>query len=157
PLLFLLTVLISGTALSQENYYYYKGKKIPLEIRKSKLGINSSELQKIQNYRLTKKNLQTIVINEENPEIVEIIFQNDLTENEYIQEKKELKDKGIINVFPFYKKNSYNTITTSSQFYIKLREQSDLEKLKEIADILKVEILGSNEFMPLWYKLDLNN
>jgi len=50
--------------------------------------------------------------------------------------------------------NSYNdTLNFSNLFYVRLKDEKDVELLEKMAKETKVEILGNNEFMPRWFTL----
>jgi len=53
--------------------------------------------------------------------------------------------------------NSNNdTLNFSNLFYVRLRDEKDVELLEKMAKETNVEILGNNEFMPLWFTLSCN-
>ena len=59
----------------------------------------------------------------------------------------------IIYKSPFYKSSLGEEIGISHLFYVKLKSEKDKDKLIELAIKNNVEIIGNNEFMPLWYTL----
>jgi len=42
-------------------------------------------------------------------------------------------------------------------FYVKLKQSNDLNLLENFASSQKVEVIGSNPLMPLWYTLACQN
>ena len=63
----------------------------------------------------------------------------------------------IIYKSPFYKSSLGEEIGISHLFYVKLKSEKDKDKLIELAIKNNVEIIGNNEFMPLWYTLSCDN
>ena len=63
----------------------------------------------------------------------------------------------IIYKSPFYKSSLGEEIGISHLFYVKLKSEKDKDKLIELATKNNVEIIGNNEFMPLWYTLSCDN
>lgn len=63
----------------------------------------------------------------------------------------------IIYNSSFYKSSSGEDIGISPLFYVKLKSDSDKDKLIYLANKYHVEVLGNNEFMPLWYTLSCDN
>jgi subtilisin family serine protease len=60
---------------------------------------------------------------------------------------------GIIYQSDFYTDSSGESIGISHLFRVKLKTDSDKDKLYEMADKYKVEVLGYNEFLTTWYTL----
>ncbi|MDG1452148.1 MAG: S8 family serine peptidase [Polaribacter sp.] len=55
------------------------------------------------------------------------------------------------------RQNNIESITISNIFYVKLKNSTDLNLLQQVANQKNVNIIHQNIFMPLWYKLELNN
>lgn len=63
----------------------------------------------------------------------------------------------VIYEAPCYTSTSGNELALSHLFYVKLKSENDEDKLQTLADESNVEILGNNEYMPLWYTLSCSN
>lgn len=74
---------------------------------------------------------------------------------------KELgKSSDIVYSAPFYENiDNGRDFGISHLFYVKLKTKEDKDFLIDFASKLRVEILGNNEYMPLWYTLscDMNS
>lgn len=68
---------------------------------------------------------------------------------------KELgKSSDIVYSAPFYENiDNGGDFGISHLFYVKLKTKEDKDLLIDLASKLRVEILGNNEYMPLWYTL----
>lgn len=62
-------------------------------------------------------------------------------------------NESIIYESPFYNLENGKEVGISHLFYVKLKSQTNLNDLMRMALANKVEILGNNEYMPLWYTL----
>ncbi len=61
------------------------------------------------------------------------------------------------NNISFSRGDNIDPIQISEIFYIKLKKPSDLTILKQTANQKNATVLQQNKFMPLWYKLKLND
>ena len=176
---------------TNDTYYYYKGKKIFLEIDYNRISISlrgKNAVKKIKsifnkNTRSFSKSTLTEITQDYAKTSVIEIDTSTFNKNKS-RRKKSVKNQGVSKRFyteaSFSKtysdkeyKNlleSYNNITNiqaapafltkegkkmglSNKFYVKLKKQEDLNDLLEKAKELKVEILGRDKFMPLWFTL----
>lgn len=64
------------------------------------------------------------------------------------------KEDGIVYHSPFYiVGEDTEALGVSNLFYVKLKSRGDFGKLEELAKEYKVEILGDNKLLPLWFTL----
>ena len=64
------------------------------------------------------------------------------------------KIDGIVYHSPFYiVGDATEAYGVSNLFYVKLKSRDDFGKLEELAKEYKVEILGDNKLLPLWFTL----
>ena len=64
------------------------------------------------------------------------------------------KEDGIVYHSPFYiVGDATEAYGVSNMFYVKLKSRDDFGKLEELAKEYKVEILGDNKLLPLWFTL----
>lgn len=64
------------------------------------------------------------------------------------------KEDGIVYHSPFYiVGDATEAYGVSNLFYVKLKSRDDFGKLEELAKEYKVEILGDNKLLPLWFTL----
>jgi subtilisin family serine protease len=57
----------------------------------------------------------------------------------------------------FKRQNNLPTISISDIFYVKIKTPTELPILQQVASEKNVTIIHQNKYMPLWYKLKLNN
>ncbi len=92
-------------------------------------------------------NLNTIVPPKE--KIKEwIVIQTEDKEAQPIKDNEE-----VLYESSFYCTNDGDTIGVSHLFYVKLKSEKDIDKLKQIAVDNNIKILGNNKYMPLWFVL----
>jgi subtilisin family serine protease len=151
---------ILSSLVINDSYYWYHGKKISISPTNGKFFILYHSYQK---EKLDFKN--TKVSGCENSVIMGLEkVTTDTHANDYnwaiiedFDEKqiKELKGKGIITYYsPYYISSiGNNKIGISNLFYVKLKNEKDIKLLKQIANEHKVEILGRNKKLPLWFTL----
>ena len=149
----LLFLCISITNAQNNDYYYYKGEKIPLRLDRQSLTVSMFK-------GFTKSSLRGLnikKINAQNSEGIEystIEYQTKPTDKEYNQNLKKLKNNGSVRtVSPNFIGKNGEKIGMSDYFYVKLKKPSDFEKLKQLAKENHVRIIEQNRFMPLWYTL----
>lgn len=151
-----LTTNTRSTNETGTHYYWYNGKQIKLNIKDGNKYIlfTSTDTSKI------KANLISPIIGKEfvissgilrvDPKIQEAKYRWDIVST---STRALNTNVNIIYEGPCFESETGHLITLTHLFYVKLRDPSDLSKLQEIAAANKVTILGSNEFMPLWYTL----
>lgn len=59
----------------------------------------------------------------------------------------------IVYVGRYFTNSDGKEVGLSHLFYVKLKKESDLQKLEKLAESHNVEIIGNNEYMPLWFTL----
>lgn len=164
-ILFLLFSFLSLHA--QNDYYWYKGNKVPLEKNSKKKFIlfedvrDSTELKKV----LDNSNIKILKYGK-----------SDLANNLVPYNQKEIKIKNwatvsgisgfdknfnglaqIIYESSFYTTKEGAEAGLSHLFYVKIKNKEDLSILEKFAIENKVEIVGQNKFMPLWFTLACSN
>ena len=149
----LLFLGIGITNAQNNDYYYYKGEKIPLRLDRQSLTVSMFK-------GFTKSSLRGLnikKINTQNSEGIEystIEYQTKPTDKEYNQNLKKLKNNGSVRtVSPNFLGQNGEKIGMSDYFYVKLKKTGDFRKLKQLARKKKVRIIEQNQFMPLWYTL----
>ncbi|WP_109098184.1 S8 family serine peptidase [Aquimarina sp. AU58] len=171
-ILSLLLFSITGYGQNQlDNYYYYKGEKVFLDIDTKTISIsfegensinslknNSNEISEIiedrtraivdviGNSAKQRKNIKAYY--------VEISAKRELTKKEYVSKIENFKKyNNTLMVSPTYKTKVGKRIGLSNNFHVKLKKAKDVDILFKYAKEFNVEVLGNNEFMPLWFTL----
>ncbi|HEX2900249.1 MAG TPA: S8 family peptidase, partial [Bacteroidia bacterium] len=165
----------SSALMSQQYHYYYRGAQVPLELNTGYAymllnGVQSAaDLQKIVGdaevtlfapFETERKlNKTEICVKQASgTHWAEIRFAQKLSPDAYAKRLQELRnDARVLNATPYYKseRSPNERIGISTLLYVKLRDAADAQSLKRLAADNKVEILGQNKFMPLWYTLSV--
>lgn len=148
-ILFVISCSIHATA--QTDYYYYKGKKIPLTLNDKKVCVSTSKDNKDVCDRIRANVLVLDTIRDE-------------TFETYIITQSDFKN---LTSLDFWEKDAKSVIVTSSYFYenkelfsspylnVKLKKEDDLDLLTSYAEKFRLKIIRNSPFMPLWYILSL--
>ena len=142
---------------AQDNYYYYKGDKVPLTLDKGSVRVsvfNNLRKSSLSNLNFKKINLKESNNTNQSIRYGTIEYQSTPSDLEYAQKMKALKKlENIRTVSPNFITENGEKIGMSDYFYVKLKKAGDFEKLKQLADQKGTKIIEQNEFMPLWYTL----
>lgn len=159
-LFFLIAFLFAFVSKGQSNnFYYYRGEKIGLELDKKSLNI--SVFQNFQRDNLKKFNLKAYSLENDlsQKEIstlryARIEFAETLTDLEYFERLHEIKKiGGVRTVSPSFLTGDDIEIGLSDYLYVKLKRSKDYRYLAEKALEYNIEIVEQDEYMPLWYTL----
>ena len=139
------------------DYYWYKGEKIELSKSRSKKYI----LFKTGNEQAVRTSLKNTASYISGKVVLALNFLNPESEKEQaecrwmIVEKRDMQKSipEIIYDGPCFISKEGKELTLSHLFYVKLKNTGDLSQLQKTASVNKVEILGNNRNMPLWYTL----
>lgn len=158
-LAFILATIQVALYAQSNPYYYYKSNKVYVSIDKSALTISTFE--EFQKQSLTSLNLKYFDLQNDVSQPINstlkyatIEFQSEPNNTEYLQKITSIKNvSGIRTVYPnFIGKNGIK-IGLSDYLYVKLKNSNDYSILHQKAIDFDLEIIGQNEFMPLWYTL----
>ena len=170
--LFLLCSLIAVGQSNPAYFYYYKNKKVPLSLHTEyvylvmKPGVTSKAQLALylgQNPEITKFSQSKVgqTLRTENSTAAqsseywaEVKLDSRLPYNEQVNQLKN--NPAVALVAPYFKNETEEKIGLSNYFYVKLRNEYDLNLLLETAESTRTEIVGQNRFMPLWYTLKCN-
>ena len=162
-------------AQKSDFYYYNKGNRIDLTVDSTHLFVVSEGKLQLQNTARTRameydvscssrsyvyKNV--VPIQKRRSITPEVYFStleipDDVTVSQYDALVERIKaEENIWQVLPSFTSNG-KTINISNNFYVKLKSSDDLGKLQQLALQYGVEIVGNNEFAPLWYTLSCNS
>ncbi|WMJ72382.1 S8 family peptidase [Cytophagaceae bacterium ABcell3] len=163
---FLLLLLCAGlfnTVLAQSEYYWYKGEKMPLtrkddqrfvlfknenitpERRQKALGdvdVKASGTEALAGITPYKGRV---------PKMPQWAIVETKQKNSRLSNREEIAYEA-----PAYVSSTNAEAVLSNLLYVKLKHKNDLQALEQAAKKHKVDIVGSNEFMPLWYTLACN-
>jgi subtilisin family serine protease len=151
--------------VAQSDYYWHENQKIYLEkipnkkfviiddainskIRFKQMFDNDDSINIVNferdNVLKTINPFESLKATEKNWAVIESsnIADYTLTDNEY-----------ILYEAPFYITANGIEVGVSHLFYVRLHDEIDIVKLEQLAKQNKVEILGNNYYMPLWFTL----
>ena len=150
---------------AQENYYYYQGEKLHLETNKehiylvlndhietkSQLKELIKEVGEIQKFESNNTHRSLSSDAENNWAEVRLIKKN-MSDASYYELLQKLKnEKGIDIASPYFYDQAGNNMALSQYYYVKLKNEDELDKLMDYTNRTKTKIIGQNKFMPLWY------
>lgn len=161
-------------AQQSEYYYYYKGERIALTVDSTRLYVvtegefqpQSAARANTVKYNISKS-VRSYVYNNVVPlqkqrtTTPEVYFSTvdvseGLTASQYDVLIENVKaEKDVWQVLPSFTIDG-NRVDITNNFYVKLKSYDDFEDLQQMAIQQGFEIVGSNEFMPLWYTLSCN-
>lgn len=147
--------VISGSihTIAQTNYYYYKGKKIPLFINDSKICVSIPKEEK-----LSERILTTVkVLNKIKDETFDIFVIN---RSEYeklssLDSWKEYATSAIIT--PSFITADNVEVFASPYLNVQLKSEQDITLLSSYAEKYGLRIVKQVPLMPLWYILVLTH
>ena len=149
--LFLPMFLMGQT--TDEYYYYYNGKRIPLELNRDYVSISSKKVE-VSNLPNNVSVQGRPALSEEGNYLREIRIGENITEKTYMNRISLLeKDRDIISILPYFKTKNNDKIGVSNYFFVKLKKDSDEDLLYSFAKSHKCIVVNKNKFMPLWYTL----
>ncbi|MCL2039207.1 MAG: S8 family serine peptidase [Bacteroidetes bacterium] len=132
-ILSLFVILYSVPTFSQD-YYWFKEEKVSIKkIEHRNYYLFFDAQQKIENLEINSKRVFNKTLN---------WALGNFEENELVE-----------YVSPAVIIPSNDTLNFSNLFYVRLKDKKDVGLLERTAKENNVEILGNNEFMPLWYTL----
>ena len=149
-LMMILFIISCSIYTIAQDYYYYKGNKIPLTLNEKKVCVSMSKDNKDVSDKI-RANIQILdTIRDETFETF-IITHSDfkkLTAQDFWEEDA----KSVILTSSYYIKNN-KEVFASPYFYVKLKKEEDIDLLTSYAEKYRFTIVRQNSFMPLWYIL----
>ena len=160
--IFVLLMLIKG-ASAQQTFYYYEGKKIPLDISTEKIYVKFKE-GKTENQ---KRQIITSIPFIKTPEKKNLDHPNsiavlDISDGRSISEVKSVietlkKDKDVVVANSFVRFVADSILQgITEQFIVKLKSPADFEYLKKLAKETNTQLQNQNEFESSIYTLIAN-
>lgn len=142
--------LLSGNNTDSADYYYYKGKKIPLISNANKICVSiPKESEKISENIIA--NVQILnTISDERFDIF-VISQSDLEKLTLSDSWK--KDVKSVLISPSYKSIDNAELFSTPYLNIRLKKEQDIDILNSYAEKYGLKIVKQDHLMPLWYIL----
>jgi len=160
-------------AQQEKPFYYYKGEKFYLQVDYARISVISEGRFDVDNAKtLTTQTfsvanegksytMQNVIPIDEDLKMVqykeifitEMEFSEMLKQTNYYDIIQQLsKGDNIVKVLPAHTVLGQK-LGISNNFYVKLFKEEDRNSLFELADKHSIQVLGYNEFMPLWFTL----
>ena len=158
-------------AQQSEYYYYYKGERIDLTVDSTRLYVVSEgkfQPQSTARTRTAEYNISqssksyvynnVVPLQKQRAATPEVYFSTlDVPEGTTAAQYDALvakvkAEKDVWQVLPSFTSDG-KLLNISNNIYVKLKSADDLGKLQQMAAQYGLEIIGNNEFMPLWYTL----
>jgi subtilisin family serine protease len=174
-LLLMLPFLNSYGQSDSKYFYYYQGKKVSLEPDRQTIAISwegDFNSARVTSLTASKKGKLSSIIEDHTGNNVVSVDQKALlsknlktyyfevssnltnTPTDYERQIASYKSEpNVIMASPCFKFHDGKKMGLTNNLYVKLKSTADLELLYEQATKMNLEILGYNEFMPLWFTL----
>ena len=178
-------LLISSNALidvhaqggEEDYYYYFKNDKIQLELNTEYLYITTPNIEHLSSSKITAlTNKEKSVVSGVNtldqtlnriPNEVntvkefywkEIAFNRAKPKGAYEELLTSFKSSSNpVIASPYFNDPSGKKIAVTNYFFVKLKKDSDIKILKNFVSQHKLELVGQNKFMPLWYVVSVTS
>jgi hypothetical protein len=150
-----------GSAFAQGSYsYYYKGEQIPLTLNKEFLNVTvkgDANIKKMEELGF-KYEGQVSAATNETAAIVKVRFGNEPSDVVFYQKMNALKHiDGVLHVSLYFERgHGAPPIGTSGNFFVKLKNEGDVDRLKELAASRNISIVKQVPYMPTWYILSID-
>lgn len=171
--LFILSINAQQKLLDNQ-FYYYRDKKVNLQIDSSRIYVisegrsflnNTKGVIKTKNLSVqrqgqiyTRQNVKplngvTKIYQNKEIDISEIDFSKKIKQADYSDIIQNLSKEDSVIKVGFTYTISNKKFGISNNFYVKLYKEDDMNNLINLANKYSIQILGINEFMPLWVTL----
>lgn len=161
-LFFLLGIMsLIETSMAQSMYYYFDGKKMPLEINKEKVNILIPKEKDIATFNtaypesMQKGIIENSLFHGAVLDLEKDNLKNDKDLKNQIAKQLSLVKKTDLLILPVYVTQQGKEIIETNLLKIKLKEKKDTLLLKQMAEKYHLMILGNNEWLPSWYILSV--
>ncbi len=170
-------ILLIGFSLqlsAQEYFYYYKGTKIALELNPEYLFISAPNQNMVDNVHINVAIDPNHTLSQRDNTSQTLLKPQNFEEKNPVRFWKEIKltkrhsksayltqiqatrtaNKDLI-VAPYFKTKDGDKIGLSNFFYVKLKQETDFSSLLTQIKLHNLELVGNNQFMPLWYTVSV--
>lgn len=152
---------INTRAMEIADYYWYQGRKIALKKDENKkfilfrqedgvkLSANFTDFKLMEPPSLVKLSPKIKLSYPKGASL----FSSSLMWTSVEVSESLTKHNEILYEAPYFTTEDGHELGLSHLFYVKLKSEKDVDILTEMAAKLNVDIIGYNEYMPLWYTL----
>lgn len=151
-LIVLFVISCSIHVLAQTDFYYYKGKKMPLTLNEDKvvISIPKTKMETSERIRANVKVLKNF--SDETLEMF-VIHRSDFEKLTSLDSWKE--DTASVVLSSSYITEKHVEVYASPYLNIKLKKEEDGYLLASYAEMYKLQIIRNSPLMPLWYILSV--
>jgi len=149
-----------GALFAQSDYYWYRGRKIPVSANEQKkLVIIDNQQAADKKTLLNTPGVQVKSSSQSSTPGSLVPYKNFKPESREIaivesdREIRKMTGTAVVYEAPFYVNSAGEEAPLTDQFYVKLKNKGDVKLLEQLAKEHSVVIKGHNTFMPLWYTL----
>ncbi len=158
-----------------DHYYYYGEQRIDLELSdqyiyltqadrqrsavdlKTALGDDFEVLQLDQNQSVAALRSAAGSQAGGGPDWAIIRLRKSLDTQAYLRQIEALKATTVVDwASPFFRQGENDMVGLSQYFYVKLRDEGDLQLLRKQCKGSGAQIVGQNKYMPRWYTLQVD-
>jgi len=154
----------ANSAIAQGQHYYEKGNKVPLAVVQGKYFVlfgddtgKDAALQILKGDQAVLRRFESIKPPKGitlTPEGKALSYNWAIIDNVSDGSVRQYQRKTQIRyTAPFFTTKSGEEVGLSHLFYVKLKAESDKNKLQMLCKEHKATIIGNNKFMPLWYTI----
>ena len=149
-LMILFAILCSIHTIAQTDFYYYKGKKIPLTVNQNKICVSIPKEYERTNEQILAN---TKVINKITDKYfnIYIILQTDLDKLTTLDFWKE--GAKYVRLIPTYITTDKSEVFITPYINIRLKKEQDINLLSSHVEKYGLRIIQQDPLMPLWYIL----
>jgi len=168
-------VLGQSNQSAQDSYfYYYQGEKQHLELNTEYILVSSIDPDKLNNNNFRSQiqieKASEISIDDFSKTLLspnnfkrkhdtryfqELELKQNISESKYLDYLEILRTNPKLIVSPYFEGKNGNKVCISNYFSVKLNDPSDFPLLEEQLLKHKVELVGYNKYMPLWFTLSV--
>lgn len=144
---------VTTHAEAQTDYYYYKGKKIPLILNENRVCVSIQKTCENVNERI-RANVQVLSTIKDDIFDIIIISQSDFEKLNSLDSWEE-DAKSVIVTASYFTENNEEVYETP-YLTVKLKKEEDADLLDFYAEKYRFKIVKNLPLMPLWYILHVN-
>lgn len=149
-----LIIFCSIHIMAQRDYYYYKGKKIPLFINDDKICVSIPSVSE-KTSEILLKNVNVLKKIKDKSFNIVIIHQSDYENLISLDSWKE-QEKSVI-LTRCYTTTEEKEVFSTPYLNVRLKKEEDFNLLSSYAERYGLEIVKQDPLMPLWYILVLTH
>lgn len=154
-LIIVLLSIFSVIAFAQNNYYYYKGQRIPLTINPNKVNVismaNGPQYAPSMQPSVLPNGLEVESVISDSPYNMCIIKNNTTNPNLLNNYVNSTINPNYNVILPCYYSPIGKEVMTNNYLYIKVKDPNDLTALQHYVSTYNLQIIDRDAYMPQWF------